>query len=300
MAKLALGLKICDCRLMIMSKVRSALKTFVSHFQGAVMRCNKFSNQLSIIKAQSLLFLLLLAIVSCTEPVLVKTEVNSIDVTLYDSIGGDESVEQLIAPYKAKLEAEMNEVLVVSSIPMQKDIPEGKLGNFVADLVFGKCLEKYKADDGHRPDFCLINNGGLRVPLPAGEVTKGKIFELMPFENEIVVITILGQKAKELFEYIAAVGGQPVSNIKMGIEEGKPIDIMIGGKPFDETKSYKVVTSDYLANGGDRMSFFLEPLNRESIAYKIRDAIIDHLREVNAKGEELKTGLDGRIYEHKP
>lgn len=262
-----------------------------------------FRNRRGLLLSKFFLLLIFFG-TSCSEPetelVKVKTEVNNVDVSLFDSLKGDSAVKELIAPYKARLEAEMNEVLAVSAMPMEKSQPEGLLGNFVADLIYNKCKARYKPTDGIQPDFCLINNGGLRVPLPEGKVTKGKIFELMPFENELVVVTISGEKAKELFEYIAIVGGQPVSNIKMGIQDGKPVNVMIGGKAFDVNRNYKVVTSDYLANGGDKMEFFLEPINRENVAYKIRDAIIDHVREMGSEDERLKAELDQRIYEHRP
>jgi len=239
-------------------------------------------------------------LLSCAHTKLVKTKTTDIKISVNDSTSGEKSIQQLIQPYKSSMEGEMNEVIGRSAMEMEKAQPEGQLGNFVADLVFQKAMEKYKPQDGKMPDFCLINNGGLRTSLPQGDITKRNAFELMPFENEIVVVTISGEKAKELFDYIATVGGQPVSNIKMGIQNQQPYHIYIGKESFDEKRTYKVVTSDYLAQGGDNMTFFKEPLKLENLQYKIRDAIIDFIWEENLNGKEIKSNLDGRIYEIQP
>ena len=66
--------------------------------------------------------------------------------------------------------------------------------------------------------------------------------------------------------------------------------------PFDHKKSYKVLTSDYLASAGDHMQFFLEPENYEVVGMRIRDAIIRHMEEQNQAGKMISSQLDGRIY----
>ena len=70
---------------------------------------------------------------------------------------------------------------------------------------------------------------------------------------------------------------------------------MIGGKPIDPAKSYNVVTSDYLANGGDNMNMFSGALQTESLGIKIRDAIINYISDSGKKQMVLKPATDGRI-----
>ncbi|MEE4177259.1 MAG: 5'-nucleotidase [Bacteroides sp.] len=191
----------------------------------------------------------------------------------------------------------MNQVLAFSPFPMRKASPEGLLNNFIADLVFEVADEFYVPEDGQKIDFCLLNYGGLRASLPEGPITKSRVFEIMPFENEMVVITLSGEKAYELFEYVASSDrGMPISGLKLGIKEGKLGHVLIQGKEFNPNQNYKVVTSDYLAEGGDRMRFFLNPLNTEVVGMRIRDAIILFMEREAASGRELFSELDGRIY----
>lgn len=208
----------------------------------------------------------------------------------------DARFDSIIAPYKKIIDAEMNEVLIISEIPMIKEQPEGLLGNLVADIVLKKTIEKLPINVQEVPIFCVLNNGGLRTSLPQGEITRKKIFELMPFENEIVVLTLTPENAQELMNYIARSGGVPVAGIKLGIQKNEAVNIFVNGNPFDKNKTYKVVTSDYLAEGGDKMFFFKNPINKEIVGLKIRDVLIEYLKEEHKKGNVLNAKKDGRVY----
>jgi len=220
-------------------------------------------------------------------------------VILMDSINvpeTDKEQEKIILEYRESLEADMSRVLVHSEHVMERGSPEGKLNNFVADLVFEIGEEIYQPDDGKNIDFCLLNYGGLRVPLPEGEITYERVFELLPFENEMVVITLTGEKTRELFQYLSASErGMPVSGIRLKIKDNEPYEILINENEFDINKSYKVLTSDYLAGGGDHMNFFLQPVNYELLGMRVRDAIILHMQRVNEEGKKIRSELDGRI-----
>ncbi len=205
----------------------------------------------------------------------------------------DSSMANFIKPYKKMLDKEMNEVLNHSDTPMVKAKPESNLGNFVADLSF----EYASKIDSLKPDFCLLNYGGLRTALPKGDITRGKIFELMPFENELVLLTISGKNTKLLFKYVAEKGGgDPISNARLVYDKtSKTMDIFINQLPFDTNKTYKVLTSDYLASGGDNMFFLSNPIKYQLLNMKLRDAIINHIKEMNAQGQIMKARTDGRI-----
>jgi 2',3'-cyclic-nucleotide 2'-phosphodiesterase (5'-nucleotidase family) len=207
----------------------------------------------------------------------------------------DESIKALIDPYKSVLDNEMNEVLIISTSEAVKGQPESTLGKLIADITLWESNNILKKKDLPLADIAMLNNGGLRTSLPSGKITVGKIFELMPFENEIVVLTITGEKALGLLNYIAKSNGQPLAGATLEIKDEKPENILIGGKPFDATKSYRVVTSDYLAGGGDKMRFFSEPLSYQVLNIKLRDAIINYMRAENKKGNSLNPKTDGRI-----
>jgi 2',3'-cyclic-nucleotide 2'-phosphodiesterase (5'-nucleotidase family) len=189
----------------------------------------------------------------------------------------------------------MNQVLIVSESSAEKGNPEGKLGNITCDMILKKANDYATQQNLKAVYFCLLNNGGLRAPLPKGPITKGKVFELMPFENELVVLTLTGKKTKQLFETVAKEKGMPIGGARIFVHDSAAPSIQIGAKDFDESKSYRVVTSDYLSAGGDKMFFFKAPEMVDTLHHKLRDAIIEYMVEENKIGHTLNPQLDGRI-----
>lgn len=213
----------------------------------------------------------------------------------HDSIasGEDSSIQTLLAPFKSGKDKEMNQVIAVSSKSMQKDQPEGALGNFCADAVLKKAQSFCK--DSCPVDFSLLNNGGLRSPLPKGDITIGNVFELMPFENELVIFTLKGEDVKDLLDHIANKGGMPVGGLRMKIKNNMPFEVVIGNAPFDISKTYSIATSDYLAFGGDNMHFFAKAVRKTFSGKRIRDIILEVLKEENQAGKMINAKKDGRI-----
>lgn len=242
------------------------------------------------------LLLFFLTLSACSPSgMLSKVETSEYILSDTASIAEDSSIAAKIKPYSEKMSADMGIVLAQSAEALEKGNPESKLGNFVSDLCFERIKREYSPTDAHTIDFAFFNTGGLRKSLPAGKITKGDVFELMPFENELVILTLNGGSIKKLLNFMASKGGAPVSGVRFTIKDKSAGNIMIGGEPFDSTKTYKVLTSDYLANGGDNFSFLSEALNRESTSIKLRDAIIQHLY-ISGKTEEIvRVNLDGRI-----
>lgn len=207
----------------------------------------------------------------------------------------DSGIYKTLLPYKSDLESKMDIILAVSAQAMEKGQPEGLLGNFVADLSLIQTNKIYKPADGIPVDFCFLNNGGLRSTLPKGNLTKRKIFEVMPFENELIVLTLKGSTTLKLLNFIANKGGMPVSGVRLKMKNRLAADVVIGNKILDTTSTYKVVTSDYLANGGDNLSFLAEVEVKESIGLKLRDAMINYLEEKNKNNQTIQVSLDSRI-----
>lgn len=253
-------------------------------------------------KKKSHIFIIaIVLLLGCKPYSIQKTE--RINIPVSSTENRDSTLVQIYNPYKMKLDSSMNEVLNTSLIEMSTGSPEGRLGNFVADLSLKIGNEMYKETTGKVADFCLLNNGGLRTFLPKGNITRRKIYELMPFENQLVVVTLSAKKANNLFKYIAEKTvnggtrkqGVPLSgNVKITLNEKFPKDIYINGSPF-VGKEYKVITSDYLANGGDYMSFFLNPIKYEKVGIKLRDAIMKHVIDEKKAGNSLNAELDKRI-----
>tara|TARA_E500000331_G_scaffold357251_1_gene418344 strand:+ start:285 stop:908 length:624 start_codon:yes stop_codon:yes gene_type:complete len=196
----------------------------------------------------------------------------------------DSSVAAVIAPYKTGVDSIMNEVLCISDLEMTKGRSQSLLGNFVTDL----CLQQF-AD---KADVCIMNNGGLRASLPKGSITRGKIYELMPFENELVVLELDENDFLGLLDYLVSRGGEPFSGLSL-IMKGKDeyssyqihneVNFKIGDK-------VRVITSDYLANGGDKMYFFKDKEQKKA-GIKLRDAIINYCNS----HDTISSKLDNRI-----
>jgi 2',3'-cyclic-nucleotide 2'-phosphodiesterase (5'-nucleotidase family) len=131
--------------------------------------------------------------------------------------------------------------------------------------------------------------------MPQGDWTLRNIYELMPFENECVLLTISGKKINSLVDFIIAKGGQPLAGITIqAIAPAAPI-VKINGLAVDTNRSYIVLTSDYLANGGDGIVAFAKPINKVSLHYKTRDAILDYVQSQQLLGKTINPNIDGRI-----
>lgn len=242
--------------------------------------------QKSILKLTLAVFLFLGA---CSPQLHVsKTEKQLYPIT--SSIKPDAAMDAFISPYRKKLDSVMNDVVAISAKEIQKDRPEGPLNNFFADAMYqsGK-------DWNLNFDFAYTNYGGLRIPLPKGEIYRYKIFELMPFENAFTLVTFKGSDIQDFFDFMAASGGDPISGATYVIDDKKATNIKIEGKPVDITKNYVVLTSDYMANGGDGGVIFSRAINRKDLTYKLRDALFLYLDKKQKAGEKLNPFNDGRI-----
>lgn len=201
----------------------------------------------------------------------------------------DAGISDLIAPYKARMKEEMNKVIGQVAITLTKAQPESTLGNWVADLVYQQAKEYTKV----KVDFALVNYGGLRIPsLPAGPLTKGKVFELMPFDNTIVVVKMMGSDLPLLFHHMAKKGGWPISkHAQYTIVGEKATDMRINDQKIDPNQEYLIATNDYIANGGDQCYFFKGKEQLET-GVLFRDAIISY---VEAQHTPISAQLERRV-----
>jgi len=195
-----------------------------------------------------------------------------------------------IEPYRQRVTQQMGEVLGTAPVPLTKNAGESPLGNFVADLQ----RERASAALHQTIDVGVVTNGGLRAPLPAGPITLGSVFELMPFENELVVLDAPGPVMQQLFDYAARIK-MALSNVTYSVDAtGKPLNIRIGGQAFDPAKTYTIAISDYLAGGGDNM-IFLKALKPRDTGVLLRTAITDKIRQMNREGKPVTTKVEGRV-----
>ena len=157
-------------------------------------------------------------------------------------------------------------------------------------IKFGEDFSKIKLEfsDNLREkksvDICLLNHGGIRSIIPQGNVTTRTAFELMPFENNLVVVALKGEQILEMADYIIKERKpHPLSGIQIILnKDGKSYkSISIQGKPLDLNKTYYGATNDYLYNGGDSMYFFKKGTAVYDLDYKLRNVWIDYFKEVD-------------------
>ena len=192
----------------------------------------------------------------------------------------DSTIYNIIQPYQNEIEEQMNETLVYTKNDLTKGRPQSTIGNFVADLCLNYC----------DANICVFNNGGLRTTIDKGDITRGKIFELMPFENELVILELNKTDFIGLLNYISLRGGEPFSGLNIKIDKNNNIIEHSWPVNFNNNETVRVLTSDYLANGGDKMSFF-KGKKQHKIGLKLRDAIIDYCE----KNDTIDIRLDNRI-----
>ncbi|MET4142636.1 2',3'-cyclic-nucleotide 2'-phosphodiesterase (5'-nucleotidase family) [Pedobacter sp. UYP1] len=260
---------------------------------GLIYICNLISTMQNSPKLRMLSFLLgsfFLGSCSSTYQV-VKSNRGEYKVSEEASV--DSAIIRTYQPYKLKLDSQMNEVLGYSEHELTKKMVNGEssLGNFLADASLFEARKTIPQIDFTMPS----GNGGLRNDLPSGAITLSNIFQLMPFENELIVFELKGSDVQTLLDYIARTGGQPIGGLTMKIKEKKPADVLVGGKPFDPLKNYSVLTSDYIAGGADGISSFKNPVSSKVLGLKIRDALIQYIKETKNKGVKISSKLDGRM-----
>ncbi len=81
----------------------------------------------------------------------------------------------------------------------------------------------------------------------------------------------------------------------MNIKNNLPEQVVINGKEFDINKDYMVLTSDYIASGGDDSKGFGNPISKKVLGLKIREALLQEVNDIQAEGKKINAKLDGRI-----
>jgi len=123
------------------------------------------------------------------------------------------------------------------------------------------------------PIICLLNTGGIRSSIGKGSITLGDFYKVMPFDNTVVWVEMPIEALDEIGEHIQKTGGEPISNCI--VEGGK---LKLNSTP-EGAKTFIVITSDYLANGNDKMEFFKKGKIFNEPGKLLRDVLIEHAKQ---------------------
>lgn len=205
----------------------------------------------------------------------------------------DSEAAALLVPYQAKVDSVMFQVIGNAEISMDRYRPESPLSNLVADVLREAATEV----TGKPADVGLVNMGGIRNSLTQGDITTGNIYEILPFENSLCVLTLKGSVLKQLFENIAARGGEGVSGIQLTIsKERKLLKSSVGGQPIEDEKFYTVATIDYLADGNDGMTALPQAEKRECPeGATLRSLFMQYVERQTKAGKKVTSRMEKRI-----
>ncbi|WP_107038000.1 5'-nucleotidase C-terminal domain-containing protein [Brumimicrobium mesophilum] len=195
----------------------------------------------------------------------------------------DDSLQAFIAPFKKELAANMDRVIGYATEDLLRDRPESTLGNFVIDETENYLEENNWLEGNHY--ISIMNHGGLRSPISKGNITVGDIYKLMPFDNTVVLVKLPGKEIVSIFNYLKKSGGEPTGGFQI---DGDMVSLM-NDEPFGDT--LYVITTDYLANGGDNMSFFKQSYESTDTGIFLREALIKRVEAMDT----LRPVLDNRI-----
>ncbi|WP_262151581.1 5'-nucleotidase C-terminal domain-containing protein [Chryseobacterium foetidum] len=223
----------------------------------------------------------------------VQTQKN---ISINQDLKANEDFAQFIEPYTEKLNKEMNQKISYTQVDLTKEGDNSNLGNLLADYTFDGATVWAKANLNKNIDAALINIGGIRTTIGKGDILLKNVFEVMPFENEVIIVKFKGSDLQGLFDYYAKnQKNNPVSHLYIETNNGLASKSFINGKAVNPNQDYYIATSDYLALGGDNMKFFARG---ESIptGIKLRDLFIEYFKknqQINPQ-EEIRLNFIGK------
>jgi 2',3'-cyclic-nucleotide 2'-phosphodiesterase (5'-nucleotidase family) len=213
------------------------------------------------------------------------------NISINNELKNDEEFVKIIEPYKQKLDKEMNQKISHTGVDLNKQGENSNLGNLLADYTFDGANEWSNKNLNKNIDAALINIGGIRTSIGKGDILLKSVFEVMPFENEVIIVKMKGTDLQGLFDYYAKTQvNNPVSHLYIETNNGQLTKYLINGKMVNADQEYYIATSDYLALGGDNMKFFSKG-QMIPTGIKLRDLFIDYFK----KNPEVNPNTDIRL-----
>jgi 5'-nucleotidase / UDP-sugar diphosphatase len=213
-------------------------------------------------------------------------------ITLFeDEFVPDEAITKKIAEQQAIAEKGMDEVVGTAGVYLSRINVDAQslMGNTITDAMRAEV----------NADFAFMNLGGVRSDIKSGPVTYRNIFDVMPFDNQIVSFTCTGEFLRRIIETRVEGGrhGLVVSGVNVVYSKKRPnfdrvTTLRIGGEPWDPNKIYTCTTTDFLMQGNAGLTL-LTQVPEENITYhmiNLRDGIVNYFR----KNSPVKTKIDDR------
>ena len=219
-----------------------------------------------------------------------KSELIKIDARYDDRT--DPRIAEWLAPYDKGVE-KMKRIIIGKSMAEYPNRGTNPLSNWVADKIY----EIGQTVTDKHIDFAIGNKGGIRKPLPKGDISLGLIHTMLPFENYVNVIELDGKSIKEAFDIMGSRDGDAVSkHIKATFKNKKTTEILINGKPINPNRTYIIATISYLYEGGDNM----EPLTKAKLIGKtevsLKYSMIDIIKGMTKNNQQINPDPTPRMF----
>lgn len=231
---------------------------------------------------------------SCKEEVSL-TRIEGSRLEINDSLASDKNIDTFIKPYRDHVNKNLDSVLCYSYDTYTKNDGElnTAIGNLMADAIVEECNPILQKKSGKTIDAVLLNHGGIRSILSKGDVTARTAYQIMPFENSVIVAELKGEQVMELIAYLQqSKRAHPIAGLKLKLDKDyNLLEATINGKNIETDSVYTIATNDYLYKGGDRMAFFKKSKATHDLKYKIRNVLIDHF----IKADTLRPIIDDRF-----
>lgn len=181
----------------------------------------------------------------------IKVDGQSQRVLIQEEIEQDEAILEFLRPYQEKGQGKLNVKIAESNGKLEGDrsvvrYQQTNLGRLIATAH----MERAKAD------FAVMNSGGVRDSIAAGDITYKDVLTVQPFGNMVSYVDMTG---KEVLDYLNVVATKPVDSgayaqfagIAMSINNGEVTNVFIGNKQLRLDGNYRFTVPSYNAAGGD-------------------------------------------------
>lgn len=173
----------------------------------------------------------------------------------------DQKIIAFLQPYKDQIEAFNTRVIARSAQNLSNTDRSGGLANLTADMAYAYALHKADSLRALNPafpgiDFALMNVGGIRMPMPEGEITVGQILNTYPFSNHLAIANVKGKDLIEAMQVAALKGGESVSSQVLVLTDAdrNVKQVLLNGYPVDPEATYSYATIDYVLGGNDDLT----------------------------------------------
>ncbi|WP_342372655.1 5'-nucleotidase C-terminal domain-containing protein [Propioniciclava soli] len=205
-------------------------------------------------------------------------------------VAPDPRLQRHVDRYAALVQPIANRVIGTLTAPADRTPAPGfgdsPLGNLIAD---GQLADPTVVGTFGEPVIAFMNPGGIRADLDAGEVTYGEAFAVQPFSNYLVSLTLTGDQIYTLLAQQVTGANSPASGgytkilqvsegftYTLGATGAIEGSVTLNGTPIDRSASYRIVTNNFLADGGDGFPVFSSGTDRYFGGVDI-DAFAEHL-----------------------